>query len=707
MRTRFEQDTPPAAKPIVRAALIAFVAVASMVGCSARGDDAAAGSDDLSASALKGLCGGFAKARCSEFIKYLPEGFAANYKSVDDCATQRTASCVAKYSSRSVSATASDVKACFDAYGTLSPEDFVKFNDEGNPAMPPACAPLLKGKLADGQPCAFDSECTGGECVKKDSCGTCATRHAAGEACKADNDCTPGLSCHSDGKCAAPSPVGAACGASSDCEPGKWCNSNACAAPLPDGAACKMTGWIDCDWTNARTCDSASHTCQVEAIHVLGESCGWENAAGGELHFRGRCGPGLRCAQNSVRAFCLPVVKAGQGCFFSSGPDDAQCDPLSDCVDGTCVERKASACTSWKAPAAVTGPNPGNLPIATDFGGPTLHHVELITVTLPGYALRDHVRALDDHIANSDYVAAAAGEYGIKSAHHLASVELDEGLPATVTNEDIQDFLEKKIAAGLLPKPPAFSAESAYYYMFYLPPNVVMNGPPYGITCKTIGAYHDVASYPYQFAYGVIPNCTLPAGYPYTDTQYLETSAYHELIEGMTDPDLNMSTAYFAPPSSLWGYEGGELTDFCDGNYYIDDAGFLAARSWSNKNAAAGVDPCLPLEAGNPPYFNVKSDTTTTAAAGTTAKVTLTGWTSGARADWRIRTSTLNDDMSLPDGAISLDKATIGTGGTATLSVAIPATAKSGQSTVIEIKSDDPSMTGFRKHVWILQVTAK
>jgi hypothetical protein len=145
--------------------------------CSATASDGSVdeGTADLSVSKARALCTDFWRARSDEFLACSPELFAAYYTSKDDYVAQKTESCVAAYTSHASGAQAADLKACFDAYGHLSCPDFVRFTNEANPPQPDACAPLLKGKRADGESCAFDAECAGGDCDKSGPCGTCAT----------------------------------------------------------------------------------------------------------------------------------------------------------------------------------------------------------------------------------------------------------------------------------------------------------------------------------------------------------------------------------------------------------------------------------------------------------------------------------------------------------------------------------------------------
>jgi hypothetical protein len=680
-------------------ALLALISCSSNPGSSSDPSSPDGKDDSLRASVLGGLCHDFWAARCAELHSCQPEGFAAYFQTVDTCTSEKAAQCAAEYTSRAVRVTATQLRTCFDAYGTLSCDDVPHFINELNPGRPAACDQLAPGTRADGASCAYDAECQGGRCNRGGLCGTCSTKQAVGNACSADEDCLYGLGCGGDGKCAVRANVGESC-ATAPCHSPLSCLQGVCKAPLNDGDTCDPTIPLNtCNWANGRICEVNSKTCQKQPIQSLGDECGYELDANQNFHMRGQCGPGYRCGRNAVRAYCVPVVHAGEGCLFSDGPDGAQCDHQSACVAGTCKARTASACTNFHSPPPPSGPNPGKLPVVTSFGGPVLRHLKTITVVFPGYRYASHVDALDEYIATSGWVEQVGADYGVADAEHLGTVRMDESLTGTVTNEQIQDFLVRKILDRTLPEPSPFSPDDAYVYMVYLPKNVVSSGVPYGTTCQTTGGYHDIVPFPFPFAYTVIPNCPAHAGY--LETELIEIVAGHEAIEAATDPAINMSTAYYTYPS-LWESLGGEVADMCD-NYSLQ-GGFLMARAWSNTEAVAGHDPCLPHEAGNPPYFNAVSDEVTMAAAGTTATVTLTGWTEGARDSWTIAASQQGGSLTLPDGAITLDKTTLSSGTTATLSVAIPATAQSGSTATVLIASKELGKERFRYHIWLTQI---
>ncbi|MBI3542434.1 MAG: hypothetical protein HY075_04055 [Deltaproteobacteria bacterium] len=104
-------------------------------------------------------------------------------------------------------------------------------------------------------------------------------------------------------------------------------------------------------------------------------------------------------------------------------------------------------------------------------------------------------------------------------------------------------------------------------------------------------------------SYAVIMRC---GGYTIDDET---ATASHELVEAAADPD---GDAYVGIDSelSVWGTLsfGTELSDMCQdyaSSYYTpSDIGFEIQRSWSNRAAAAGQNPCVPSTAS---YFNARA----------------------------------------------------------------------------------------------------
>jgi hypothetical protein len=84
----------------------------------------------------------------------------------------------------------------------------------------------------------------------------------------------------------------------------------------------------------------------------------------------------------------------------------------------------------------------------------------------------------------------------------------------------------------------------------------------------------------------------------------------HELDEAATDPYVNSNPAYIGDDNDhlAWAVAtGGEIGDMCeynaDSNYTPPGSTYMVQRTWSNKAAKAGQNPCVPVPPTGP-YFN-------------------------------------------------------------------------------------------------------
>lgn len=84
--------------------------------------------------------------------------------------------------------------------------------------------------------------------------------------------------------------------------------------------------------------------------------------------------------------------------------------------------------------------------------------------------------------------------------------------------------------------------------------------------------------------------------------------ASHEIAEAATNPIFDPNEAW-SSRGDAWDLFGGEVGDRCQDDFMaspprVTEGGFVFQRSYSNKAAKAGHDPCVPAPAS--PYFNVK-----------------------------------------------------------------------------------------------------
>jgi len=218
-------------------------------------------------------------------------------------------------------------------------------------------------------------------------------------------------------------------------------------------------------------------------------------------------------------------------------------------------------------------------PQLTYRGGPLLTNVEVFTIFW-GTAWQDPANApltgqinsfFDDILASS--LIDQLSEYDVpgKSIGRgvlIGTKTFTDSSPAkSLTDSDIQKFLQVQLAAGTFPP-----ATSNTLYFLYLPAGTQAKQGS-SASCKDFCGYHDATSTGDIF-YAVMPfpNCSGCLGGLDTFSALTSTSS-HELCEAITDP---------IPGQGWYDDNNGEIGDICAwktkqlGNYTIQ-------LEWSNK----------------------------------------------------------------------------------------------------------------------------
>lgn len=271
-------------------------------------------------------------------------------------------------------------------------------------------------------------------------------------------------------------------------------------------------------------------------------------------------------------------------------------------------------------------------PKVQDYGGPVLAAPKVQPIFFandtPGMTgpLTDFV----NKVGATQYWAAVASEYGVGPLAAQPAVMLSESITGTITDGDIQAWLSGKLNAD----DPAFAPpdENIIYAIFY--PAGVKITEQGATSCSDFGGYHsnvqlDANHQSMEVAYAVMPRCSNFAGLFGVDA--ITATASHELIEGVTDPYPMTSPAYALTDTAhvYWvrALGGGEVGDMCtqdpEAFTKFDELPYAVQRSWSNKAAAAGHDPCVPQPPGDV-YFNavpVMNDTVVYGGGGFQANV--------------------------------------------------------------------------------------
>ena len=313
--------------------------------------------------------------------------------------------------------------------------------------------------------------------------------------------------------------------------------------------------------------------------------------------------------------------------------------------------------------AAFTEAPHGPLPQLKYQGGPLLLAPKVVTVTFDGDANASALQAFGDTIVASTWWAAVTAAFcngadacigqGSSGGH----VELTTPPAASYTDStsggpsSIQEFVSDEIASGAFPAPDANTL-----YVIYFPASTTITlgegSDESGTSCQQFGGYHNsvVASGgAAPTAYAVIPECAPRQGSNLDPVQSLTFAASHEIVEAASDPVQTTTTlGYYLDlgDETVLGWDlvsGGEAADLCVDvtGLHQDETtadGYAVQRIWSNANAASGIDPCIPVPAGDV-YFNVAPEGTSTfivLEVGQSATFEADAFSTEAMASWTL-----------------------------------------------------------------------
>lgn len=178
----------------------------------------------------------------------------------------------------------------------------------GEPCLPDSPAPGGQGFVrGTARSCADDLACTADAGT---SAFTCSEKADASEPCGSDDDCKDGLACSDDDECVAPAGEGDACTPALPCDDDLTCVDGRCHADVEDGAAC-VAG------------DDCAQACSV---------CRPTTPGGATTQCLDRGETGAPCASNED---CHKGFVCGDaGACVVGGDVDDPCEVTADCRDG-------------------------------------------------------------------------------------------------------------------------------------------------------------------------------------------------------------------------------------------------------------------------------------------------------------------------------------------------------------------------------------
>ena len=228
--------------------------------------------------------------------------------------------------------------------------------------------------------------------------------------------------------------------------------------------------------------------------------------------------------------------------------------------------------------------------------GPIIASPKIVTVTWNADPNQAAFEDFGDKLGASAHWAATVGEYGVGAATSGAAnhVRISAAPPATTDPDTVSAQLKDGIATGGWPAP-----DASTIYAIYLPAaTTITPNDVYHSETQITGNDH--------VAYVVINQSGGGA-----TVETATAAASHEIAEAATNPHVLSDTALvgFDPQHVAWQMfvSDAEIGDICelykDVAYKPTDFPFAVQRLWSNKNAAAGLNPCIP--APPDPYYNV------------------------------------------------------------------------------------------------------
>jgi hypothetical protein len=348
------------------------------------------------------------------------------------------------------------------------------------------------------------------------------------------------------------------------------------------------------------------------------------------------------------------------------------------------------------------------LPRVVYRGGPFVREPRVITVTFLGDDLTvvtrlekfgEEVAATDWWRAVTDGYCQPAGEC-IRAGQNGRATRLRRELPKTIRDVDVEALLEAEAVNGAL-----HDLDRDAVIVSYLPAGVTLSdafNPRYcGDGPRAFHRMLRVANLTVPFA--VVPRCG--------DEAATTMTASHEILEMATNPDPNLPGFRLPPgsPAIAFAASGAEPADVCNllnpERPRIDERGFAMQRAWSNKAAAAGIDPCAP-PAADAPYAALIPRAPVVRLVGDAATTSLVLDAAADRPDlsWKVSAIDLTgrrDGVAYLD--LQLDRERVANGETAALSITLRRTDRRRELAIVGLVS----LVNEREHLWPLAISMR
>ena len=406
------------------------------------------------------------------------------------------------------------------------------------------------------------------------------------------------------------------------------------------------------------------------------------------------------------------------GCSSSSAndapPSDAGTDTTTPAdtndtgADGADANTTDAAETSGDVGYPAFSPKPPQLQKA---GDPIASPV-FATVFFTGDAMQATVDGfLGGYVASASWTKQVA-EYGVGVGAVSPTIVLTDTAPTTLSETDADAWIKGKLDGthaefGAVDATTLASKE--FILFFPKTTNVTLGGT--SACASGIGAYHrDVLlATGARVQYAVVPQCTGE-----TAAVVQGNTAYAALAMA-TDPlidSLQSGWANYDDDDVVFGFYGSEApTAFaCSGAYATTAGGGSFPRIWSNAEAAAHHDPCIPRASDAGAYFvavpvatdSIKWTTGTTRGValevGKPRTIDVQLWSDGPTSGpWTVTTQVLGAGS---DDKLTLDRSTGQNGDVLRLTIP-PGTTTGARTYAVHSK------LGTEHHVWMTAAVVK
>jgi hypothetical protein len=314
-------------------------------------------------------------------------------------------------------------------------------------------------------------------------------------------------------------------------------------------------------------------------------------------------------------------------------------------------------------------------PLVTHHGGPVLKNVELVPVYFGDDPLRFDLERFNSWIVTSDYWKHTGAEYGVQAGTRLPAVQFESVAEASLSDTQIAQWIDARVADGQLPKPSA----NTLYALFYQAGTTITAAAGAATSCWSFGAVHESVAlanpvFTGDVAFAIIPRCSFTPG----DELMIATDvASHEYMEAATFPRLMADPTWRMDqvgPLEAWAMlSGPAVADLCLNQSYDFIDGFYVNDIWSNTAAQAGNNPCQPSDPKHP-FFSVSAEQTIYhAQPGSTLTIHAGAWSNLPTEDWELGVNWVLIPDSNFDGQAVLNTTTVNNGDEVTATVTIPA----------------------------------